>query len=561
MFAVDHDRLPKCEWTYQLTYLEGKCLKVNHTVLRGVCVGNRTHCDYRALRRRNNSDNGIVLTKKVSFDVDDTVEIHDEFIKISCYDMTRLCYRNYHVLVLDKESIPGKMKSRNGTKRWNVILIGTDSLSHSAAVRYLPQTMQYLSNNLHSIDMLGYTKVGLNTLPNMIPFLTGRRFDEIYEGGKVPLDYLPLIFQDYSKAGYLTFFGEDAPHMGLFNYLLPGFKHPPTDYYFRPLALAVSREKNMTQKECEKHVIMQRMLMDYLKQFVLRFQNYPFFALMYIIQPSHDSQAEARVLDQIYLELLKDLGAQGVWNNTILLFFSDHGARYGDIMDTRVGRIEAKLPMMSIAIPKTFKEKHPQAEQHLKINHGKLTTAFDSYHTLLDIVGRKRKFKVNRGMSLFSPVPINRTCFTAGIPMPFCVCYKLSKVSVTHPAVKQGALLLVDEINNILKDEEGLCENLQLDKIKAASAFRTHHNNGNRSLSVYYQIVFVTVPGFAEFQGTIHVKSTTNNDLIGNSTNKNLEFHTNIEGPIGRLNKYGHQSICVKQVLHRLYCYCKLRSQ
>lgn len=44
--------------------------------------------------------------------------------------------------------------------------------------------------------------------------------------------------QDFAAAGYRTLYVEDTPVLATFDYLMPGFQVPPTDYYLRPFLLA-----------------------------------------------------------------------------------------------------------------------------------------------------------------------------------------------------------------------------------------------------------------------------------------------------------------------------------
>lgn len=53
-----------------------------------------------------------------------------------------------------------------------------------------------------------------------------------------PMDDCPIIWRNFSRAGYVTAYVEDEPTIGTFNYKKAGFKHAPTDFYLRPFLLA-----------------------------------------------------------------------------------------------------------------------------------------------------------------------------------------------------------------------------------------------------------------------------------------------------------------------------------
>jgi hypothetical protein len=55
----------------------------------------------------------------------------------------------------------------------SIIFLGIDSASRSHALRKLPKSYKYLTEQLNAYDFKGYMKVGLNSFPNMFPLLTG----------------------------------------------------------------------------------------------------------------------------------------------------------------------------------------------------------------------------------------------------------------------------------------------------------------------------------------------------------------------------------------------------
>lgn len=47
------------------------------------------------------------------------------------------------------------------------------------------------------------------------------------------VDIYPFIWNNFSDAGYVTLYGEDAAGIGTFTYRLKGFKKQPTNHYTR----------------------------------------------------------------------------------------------------------------------------------------------------------------------------------------------------------------------------------------------------------------------------------------------------------------------------------------
>ena len=542
---VTKAQVPICPQSHSLTYLKNQWLMVNSTILKESFDDKITTCKYRAVKLVKGSNENVSFGKAIRFNQNKAVKVKDEFIKVSCYSNT-LVYKNYHAQVFEKQSrnLENTEKKARKTGPYNVLLIGTDTFSHSAAVRYVPKTRRFLLDTLGGIEMLGYNRVAGNTFPNLVPLLTGHHVKEL---GK-DINTFPFFFKNYSEAGYRTLYGEDTNGMEMFRY-----KNPPADYYFRPLALAVKHSEHLLYKGCERRLLMQRLLVDYLKQFV-KLNHQPFMAFMFLSTLSHDKSSDARWLDQIYVDLLQDLYHQGIFNNTIVIFFSDHGLRFGRMRHIPVVRIEANLPWMSIALPAAFLKAHPHVLHNLQVNSGRLTTHFDLHQTVLQILDDNQPDRGLHGTSLFSEIDRDRNCSTAAVPTKYCSCFSYTDVNVTQPEVKAAALFLVGEINQDLHEVRSLCETLELQAIHAALRYRAHRDK----IQYLYKVVFTTLPGSAQFEGTVRV---TNRELReGGSKLTHGTWSFVREGPVSRVNRYDNQSVCVNESVLRLYCYCKHQS-
>ena len=564
--SIDHmvrkKPVPYCPHKPQLTYMDGQWLRINHTIINEKYLTINLSCSYQTISR--NGDRQIILGKPVQLDIQKGAKIIKEFIKVRCHMVGAIrakIYENFHVQVLDTENNGSEGGHISGVKnsKWNVMLISTDSLSHSSSIRYLPKTRHYLLKQLKAVELHGYTKVGKNTFPNMIPFLTGKNVEDVISDKKKPMDYLPLIFKNYSRAGYKTIFSEDDPGIALFNFNRPGFQTSPTDYYFRPLALAM-KEQLAYERSCEDRLAMQRLMMEYLHQFVKRFRNQNHFSYTCFTKFSHDYQSESQWLDQLYFELFLSLEEYDIWNNTILVFFADHGPRWGAIMQTYVGKMEGKLPMMYIALPDAFRAQHPNLIANLQFNSDLLTNAFDMHKTLLHILDIDQEPKVDLslyGQSLFTKIPLSRSCKSAGVQMEFCTCLHEKKLNTNESVIVQAARFLVNRMNADLKTYEHICHALELINITSALEVGETGSRDEDGDSTY-QVTFTTRPGDGNFEGTvtadIEKKSTHNHKFLVSSSMK-VTFQ--MQGPISRLNKYGSQANCMKEPVLEPYCYCR----
>ena len=121
---------------------------------------------------------------------------------------------------------------------------------------------------------------------------------------------------------------------------------------------------------------------------------------------------------------MEELRREGILNDTVLIVMADHGARFGKIRATLQGKMEERLPMMSLTFPPRFHKAYPDNVHHLIQNINRLSTPFDLHETLLDIVKPERlKEKPNlgsRGLSFLREIPLNRTCESADIPIHWC---------------------------------------------------------------------------------------------------------------------------------------------
>ena len=51
-----------------------------------------------------------------------------------------------------------------------------------------------------------------------------------------------------------------------------------------------------------------------------------------------------------------------------MIVFGDHGARYSQVRGTIQGKMEERLPMMSLAFPEWFRKKYPKLIKNLETN-------------------------------------------------------------------------------------------------------------------------------------------------------------------------------------------------
>lgn len=576
-------------------------LSIVHRNFSGFIVFNRTalylahimesivECEYRTVRRLND-DFHITFGEPVSFIP--PLRMLTDFYHVTCKrkDLPEEIVFDKMLTNIMADSMPQKLSLKDETRnQLNVILFGIDSVSRSAAIRKMPRTFKYLTDDLHCYDFKGYMKVGENTLPNLTPLLTGRRVwtDEvpITDYTTQPFDSFPFVWNNFSNNGYATMYAEDMPEIGTFTYFTKGFTKQPTHHYMRPFWLGTAeyeqlknklnpvflylehknlnlqKDSSLCYKGKPKHVIQ----IDYLKQFMAAYKEKRKFAFSFLVELSHEYPNFLSYGDEDFLNFLKWLKSEGHLDNTLLIFFSDHGARIDQIRNTFVGRIEDRMPLLEIVLPDHIKDEHPVLHRSVSINTNRLVTPFDVHQMLMDTLlqnfDRPTKSYINqnlRSISLFQEIPADRSCRSAWIPENYCACYTSSPLNISSSKiVHRTAAQMVTDLNHALS-KEPKCAELNLYKIQDAQKISQgleHVDTENTGISflqflkpenelgLRLLLTIETTPGHGHFEATYHISSK------GDIT---------VMGDIVRINKYGDQPYCISDKLLRPLCFCKL---
>ena len=241
---------------------------------------------------------------------------------------------------------------------------------------------------------------------------------------------------------------EDWPHVGAFNYRMKGFSNQTCHHYFKhyqqrlieilafyDMPKLFKREKLIKRKPedlCIGGRKRHQIQMDLMLQFKREYLNLTnTIALMHYVENSHDSNDRFNWIDNDLFTFLETGYAEGLFNNTAIFLFSDHGARFSDKRENNYRYLEERLPFFAVYLPQKYREKYPEKYNGLKINAQLLTSPFDIYATVRDLANLKPTTKnalfSNRSISLLSRMP-NRNCELIGISEHFCSCVQVSVV-------------------------------------------------------------------------------------------------------------------------------------
>ncbi|WAR21924.1 hypothetical protein MAR_015898 [Mya arenaria] len=550
-----------CNSTLYLIYqMDNGTLAFNESLLRIMNIKESTIQCFSQEVIRKNGDGAITM----SFEhiLEPPTRPTFDFISVKCYRNGTKKMLFHHIFTnIAPESVHRETPVEDESPHhMSVILFCIDSASRSSAIRRLPKTMEILKD-LKAYDFKGHVKVGENTLPNMIPLLTGLNVSEL--PAVKTFDSVSFLWNNYSSNGYATFYAEDKPEYDTFNYRFRGFKNPPTDHYMRPFQLKL-RE---IQKKAYPHInefcyngkSRHSTQINYLKQFLSRYKKKRRFAVSMISVLCHDNEHNLQHGDTDLSEFVLWVKGEEHLKNTALLIFGDHGQRISNIRRTSVGYLEDRMPLLQILMPDDFKKRFSRAHTSLLTNTQRLTTHFDLYRTLTDILEQKimtpssslNKGKT-RGISLFKDIPSTRTCEDALIPVKYCVCGSTAQESATTSLARTLAKTGVKRLNKFVSTEES-CAILALHNITSVRKYIMALDDTNMpkntlspivgsSASGRYIVQFLTTPGFGMFEATFSVYS---------------DDSVHVNGNIDRINVYGNQSACIREkTLLQKYCYC-----
>ncbi|XP_063447884.1 uncharacterized protein LOC134727433 [Mytilus trossulus] len=503
------------------------------------------------------------------------IDIEDEFLKVECFDHSRdLVVENFHInfkqkipkLYVADDRIPlDKGNNKNDTEstkinmhhsrrksfadkkmdfaitdRLNIMLIMIDSTSRINSLRYFTNTRRYLTETLGAVEMLGYNKLADNTMVNMVPLLTGEFAKNLtclksHQG----VDNCSFIWQKYSQNGYLTHFGEDMTFAGTFHYTLNGFKEQPTDYYDRPFYYHNEKSSDGVADTCFHGKSSSESLYQRMYDLAYNLRNQRYFSLNIHSRNTHTYLEGLADMDNLTLDTISKLYENNLLNNTFMAIFGDHGLRFGEVRQTFIGQLEERLPMMFLYLPEWFKNKYSNHMTNLKTNSRRLTTHFDMFYTLLDLLNLDKKGPVKRGISLFREIPRDRTCEDAYIDQHWCTCNYHLTVMDNDTVKNTLSNILIKHLNSLLEDydRETKCSNLTLVSVISSVAVtsKSGKDKGHR-------IVIKTEPGNGVFEATLRYQSSSG------------LFH--VKGDVSRLSKYGDSSKCVTGKTLRKICFC-----
>ena len=137
---------------------ENGLLQFNQSALNMLNLDHsKIHCKYRILDRHLDDDH-VIFSDPVHFD--SPVHVDSDFLKVTCLGKKKtLIFERILTNIRKTVNRAGPEVLDESPDQLSVIVFGIDSVSRSAAIRKLPKTFRYLTEDLQSYDFKGYMKV------------------------------------------------------------------------------------------------------------------------------------------------------------------------------------------------------------------------------------------------------------------------------------------------------------------------------------------------------------------------------------------------------------------
>ena len=546
----------------EITYIDGLEIKVNTSKVNK-SLG-LSHCRYRNITRLPYKDYSAVFSQwSGNFTVSMKLTDEHEFLHVVCYNGQKndtvvskafysLVPKRKHYEELYNVRIKKRKNEFNPAETLNVIGVALDGLPRHQMVRAMPKTYKLLTEKLGSFDFKTHGQVADNTFPNFLALLSGHG-GEVYKwwNFKKPEDAFDLLWHDFERAGFRTLYTEDYPRGAGFYWGSRAFIDPQTSYWNRPLELAMLDEPGFIRRKaaCAGPRTISEYQLEYLLRYLDTFPDNPVACITFIINLTHDDSTKAALIDEHIYNFYNSLAEKGHLEKSLVMFFSDHGQRWGEIRKTYNGVVESRNPFLVLTYPPWFLKKYPEIARNLKTNTERLTTHFDTRQMLLDLLYFKGHeptppHRGKHGVSLFKEISANRTCADAAIHKSQCLCGQ-NVVSFLDVKTERAKILgdaLLKAVK--MKSDPVKCEQYKLKELLQVGILSMPTASDKEKKRHMSSSVRLTVePGGAMFEGTVSLDLDTKLTSVG----------SNIE----RLNMYKGEVECQPTSRQQMYCYCK----
>ncbi|XP_060655763.1 uncharacterized protein LOC132791003 isoform X1 [Drosophila nasuta] len=555
---------------FELTYdVNSKhyMLHINEKTLRRVSPRSRVVCNFRTV-----SQGGNIYSERIYFTHSQKLPRNISGIITECHDAmdkSKIVQQDAFPLVQFQMQMQNKTSTESNPKRRqpSVILLGIDSMSRMNFRRTMPRTAEFVSQR-GWFEMEGYNKVADNTLRNLLPILLGQTVEQYPrkcgQNEVECIEKFPWIWKDYKRAGYTIALAEDMADSGvLFTNNKNGYFPGLVDHSLHALLLRMEQAMKTYVRFGYNYCIGRRLTISYVydfcQQIISRYMeesHQPTFGYFWSSTFTHDYNFGAASLDAKFDQYLQQFKAHNLFEHAIVILYSDHGARFGELLNLSDSFLEERLPMLHIYLPPWFRHKYPKYSQALYLNRNRLSSNFDLHNTLRHILQLNATLPTDlaplvrcpSSQSLLHTLPRERSCEDACITEHWCTCKEFIAQSM-NGEMFYISKMVVYHINRwmLVHRYNEFCQRIQLSDMESAEKKMLFEENSTETMHgdiAIYRLRFRTFPGSATFQATVRL-------------NRELKKLDNFYVPdISRLNAYHNDSLCINDVIGKKFCVC-----
>ncbi|KAJ2952639.1 hypothetical protein O0L34_g6970 [Tuta absoluta] len=533
--------------------------KIVKTYLRKSAI---FECCYRFIIASKRAESRkIKYTACKKFQDGAVIPLETDFVNIKCFEQRKNTSHEVYddVFAFAKKINVTRKPSTHCKRKYNVLLLGMDSMSLSRFSQLMERSVTFLYEN-YVLGYRAYHKIGDNTLPNLMAVLTGQNISTIKEkcAGNMDNCRKMFIWNKFREDGYVTAYGEDYLRLPDTFHGDYEFAKQPTHHYLSPLFVKGETELFNKSLVCAGKVPSAQHLLDYAFDFVSTYRSESFFGLFWMNSYSHNENSRPQDADNMLESFFNRLTYTGILDNTFVIFFSDHGVRFGKYRFISQSYYDERMPFLFVWTPDIFKVKYSSLFKSLAYNRNALVTPYDLYNTLIDIhrlsvcdrsPNNTEITSVAEGCpkchSMFNTISPNRTCRDAGIDDKWCSCHNIYPLEVEDTQASKSVLLIVSYITNMSKTVKAKhcwgCLPLRL-----RSVLRIHFYYDDAKVNLYHVVALSMTPGNVSYEAVVL-------EAVVLRRGKEAE----LLGSVSVISPYRGLGRCTVNPKDRVFCVCQ----
>ena len=402
----------------------------------------------------------------------------------------------------NEEVARNSMKIKNSidpkAKPFTVAVLVFDSLSEMSAEKNLPKSWNFL-NDLKTFNTYKFPFAKANpftTRENVIPITYGMHLadqEQTIQGANLKnvnsyQKYIDsqqrAIWREYSKSGYITFFGYDSAFDFLARSLGAKVLTDHKFINFYKLTQSVYRFTDMTENQrCAGDQGGHKPMLDATLKYYKTYQGYLRFGYTHI-SSAHENTGNIRTVDNDLLSFLQSFVEyyKSISEDFVLFVMGDHGRMNNLLRFDARGYWDTLNPLLHVVTSKAVDGKA------LTGNLDKLIGRFDLHLSLRDLVywpyggvdqlkylEWKNEYKARDVVSLFrEEIKYSRTCEDMGSDARKCFCDTYKQVDFgdkMYEDIVNGIIAQVNKYIYEMSEDTAECEKPEVKAIVSATHY------------------------------------------------------------------------------------------